>query len=268
VARTNGGPTRASRGAGWSAGKGPGKRTLVVDVGASKIKASVLDAAGELVAGPVRTETPARIGPTELVKIVARLAAELPAYERVSLGFPGIVVDGVVYTAPNLGTERFRGVSLAAKLSARLRRPARVVNDAELHALGAIVGEGVEVVMTLGTGLGMAVFCDGRPGPQFGLTPPPVKKKNGKPRTPEASGVGNAARKRLGNRKWSKQVERVFLLLRDLTEFDRLYVGGGNAKHLELELPGDITLVDNTAAFAGGARVWQRHRLRRRRESD
>jgi polyphosphate glucokinase len=240
-----------------------------VDVGGSKIKASVLDADGETVAGPVRMKTPRPIGPTELVAAVQELAGELPAYERVSLGFPGIVVDGVVYTAPNLGTDRFRGVSLAHELERRLGRPARVVNDAEMHALGVIAGEGVEVVVTLGTGLGMSVFCDGRPGPQFGIAPPPVKKKGGKKaRTPEASGIGNAARKRVGNKKWSLHVERVFGLLRELTEFDRLYVGGGNAKHLELDLPGDVTLVPNAVAFDGGARLWERHRARRRRASD
>jgi polyphosphate glucokinase len=244
--------------------KGRGKRTLAVDIGGSKIKATVLDSAGEPVADPVRTRTPRRLGPAALLDLVAELAEELPAYDRVSVGFPGIVVDGVVYTAPNLGTRRFRGARLAAETRRRLGRPTRVVNDAEMHAYGVISEAGVEVVLTLGTGVGVAVFCDGRPGPQFALTtlPPPTPGALGRARA--SADIGNAARKRLGDRVWSDQVRRVIDHLRTLTDFDRLFLGGGNGRRVRGDLPDDVIVVDNAAAFGGGARLWRRRRARRR----
>ena len=241
-----------------------GPHTLAVDIGGSKIKATVLDAAGEAIEDPVRERTPRRLSPTTLLDLIETLAAELPRFDRVSVGFPGIVVDGVVYTAPNLGTKRFRGLRLAAEIRKRLRKPVRVVNDAEMHAYGVIGGSGVEVVLTLGTGVGVAVFCDGRPGPQFALTTLPPHRPGAAGRARASADIGNAARKRLGGRAWSGQVVRVIDHLRELTDFDRLYLGGGNGRRVEAELPDDVTVVDNAAAFDGGARLWKRRRARRR----
>jgi polyphosphate glucokinase len=242
-----------------------GRRTLAVDVGGSKIKATVLAADGTELADPVKVRTPKRLTPAALLDLVEELAAELPAHHRVSIGFPGIVVDGVVYTAPNLGTRRFRGVALATAARRRLRRPVRVVNDAEMHAHGVIGGDGLEVVLTLGTGVGAAVFCDGRPGPQFALTTLPPHTPGATGRARDGADIGDAARKRLGARKWSAQVLRVIDHLRTLTDFDRLYLGGGNGKRVKASLPDDVVVVDNAAAFAGGAQLWRRRRARRRR---
>lgn len=242
-----------------------GLHTLAVDIGGSKIKATVLDASGEPVAEPVRVRTPRRLSPSGLVDVIQTLSAELPAYHRVSVGFPGIVVDGTVYTAPNLGTRRFRGARLAVEIRRRLRRPTRVVNDTEMHAYGVIGGAGVEVVLALGTGVGVALFCDGRPGPQFALTTLPPHTPGATGRARASADLGNAARKRLGSRAWSAQVMRVVDHLRELTDFDRLYLGGGNGRRVRVELPDDVIVVDNAAAFDGGARLWKRRRARRRR---
>ena len=70
--------------------------------------------------------------------------------------------------------------------------------------------------------------------------------------------LGNEARKAIGNKKWQKRVRRAIDTLRTLVNFDHLYVGGGNAKHLEGDLPADVSLVDNSAGILGGIRLWDK----------
>ena len=93
-------------------------------------------------------------------------------FDRVSVGFPGVVRGGRVLTAPNLGTAEWRGHDLARALAARWGRPVRMLNDATVHGLGVIAGRGVELVVTLGTGFGFALYWDGRVGPQVEVGEP------------------------------------------------------------------------------------------------
>jgi polyphosphate glucokinase len=223
--------------------------TLAVDIGASAIKASVLDATGEPLADRRRVPTPRPCTPARLVKATLALARALPPFDRVSVGFPGVVDRGVVYTAPNLGNEAFLRFDAATALEERLGAPVRVVNDADMHGLGVIRGDGVEVVITLGSGVGAALFLDGRLGPHLGF----VTLKKGD----VIDDLAAAGLERLGPRKWSKRVQRLIDSLRELTNFRHLYVGGGNADRLEIQLPHDVSIVSNHAAFVGSVRVWQ-----------
>ena len=229
-------------------------KTLAVDIGGTSIKASAMAADGTILGEPVKVKTPKRVDPGILLDTIAELVTPLPECDRVSAGFPGIVVDGVVYTAPNLGNRAFRGFDLEEELGRRLGKPTRVVNDGEMHGLGAITGTGIEIVVTLGTGVGIALVLDGRLGPQIALAPHPSHHGG------EDDEFGDRARKRRGNKKWSRRVESAIELLRDLTDFDHLYIGGGNAKLLRMELPDDITLIDNEVAILGSVKVWEQRR--------
>lgn len=226
--------------------------TLAIDVGGTGLKASVLDATGRLAADRVRVRTPHPIDPALLVETLVTLVKSLPAFDRVSVGFPGVVRSGVIRTAPNLGTDAFRGFDLAAALSERFGKPVRVLNDADMQGFAAIRGQGVEMVVTLGTGFGTSMFLDGALGPHLELAHHPFHKGH----TYEEE-LGEPARKKLGKKKWNRRVEEAIDELRRLTTFDHLYIGGGNAKKLELELPGDVSLVDNTAGILGGIRLWR-----------
>jgi polyphosphate glucokinase len=186
-----------------------------------------------------------------LVGLIARLAAKLPAFDRVSVGFPGVVRDGVVRTAPNLGTKRFRGVDLAGALERRLRKPVRVENDADVQGLAAVSGKGVEMVITLGTGFGSSIFVNGRLGPHLELAHHPFRR--GKTYEEE---LGEEARRKHGNKYWRKRVRDAIAALRTLTNFDHLYIGGGNARLVTDPLPPDVSLVSNTAGILGGVRLW------------
>src|SRR5690348_3180598 len=171
--------------------------TLAVDVGGSHVKASVLDERGKMLHDRVKTDTPKELTPQRLVSLIAELVKQLPKFDRVSVGFPGVVRDGVVRTAPNLGTERFHGFNLARALERRLGKPVRVENDADVQGLAAVKGKGVEMVITLGTGLGSSIFVNGKLGPHLELAHHNFRKD----KTYEEL-LGEAARERDGNATW------------------------------------------------------------------
>lgn len=237
---------RAVKGVGGAKAK-----TLAIDVGGSHVKASVLDARGRMLHDRVKVDTPKKLTPRGLVTLIGKLVAGLPRFDRVSVGFPGVVRDGVVRTAPNLGTERFRGFNLGRALHQRLRKPVRVENDADVQGLAVVNGKGVEMVITLGTGFGSSIFVDGRLGPHLELAHHAFRKD----RTYEDE-LGEAARQRDGNESWQKHVLEAIESLRNLTNFDHLYIGGGNARLLDVKLPRDVSIVSNTAGIIGGVRLW------------
>jgi polyphosphate glucokinase len=225
--------------------------TLAIDVGGSHVKASVLDERGRMLHDRVRVDTPKRLTPQKLVTLVVELVRSLPRFDRVSVGFPGVVRNGVVRTAPNLGTERFHGFNLARALERKLRKPVRVENDADVQGLAVVKGKGVEMVITLGTGFGSSIFVDGRLGPHLELAHHMFRKD----KTYEDE-LGEAARERDGNVNWQRHVLEAVVSLRNLTNFDHLYIGGGNARLVDAKLPRDVSLVSNTAGIVGGVRLW------------
>ena len=234
-----------------------GPRTLTIDVGGSGLKASVLDARGAMLVERVRVPTPVGRPPALVIEALARLVAPLPAYDRISVGFPGVVRDGKVLTAPNLGHRAWAGFDLARALSRRLGKPTRIANDADLQGLAVVKGRGVELVVTLGTGFGTALYWDGRLAPHLEVAHHPFRKGQ----TYEEQ-LGNAARKRIGNKKWTRRLERAIETLRALTHFDHLYIGGGNAWKLRFDPDPDVTLVSNEAGIRGGIALWRAGALR------
>jgi polyphosphate glucokinase len=226
--------------------------TLAIDIGGSGLKATVLDADGSLLCDRVRIDTPVGAHPDAIVAMLAELVRDLPSWDRVAVGFPGMVREGIVRTAPNLGHDHWQGFPLADALQRELGRPVRVANDADVHGYAVIQGRGVEMVVTLGTGFGTALYDDGHLCPHLEISQQPFRKGE----TYDEQ-LGNAARKRVGHDKWQKRVLRAFANLRTLTHFDHLYVGGGNAKKLTVDWPDDITVVDNTAGLVGGVRLWR-----------
>lgn len=226
--------------------------TLSIDIGGSGLKASVLDDAGQFIVPPVRVETPRPLDPPTLVRTLHDLVEPLPRWDRVAVGFPGVVRRGVIRTAANLGTEVFQGFDLAAALTEALGAPTRVGNDAEVQGLAAIRGVGVELVITLGTGFGSALFSDGRACAHLELGHHEFRKG----RTYEDA-LGEAALEQSGKRKWRRRARRAIDQLRVLTDFDHLYIGGGNARHLEADqLPPDVSTIDNKDGILGGIRLW------------
>ena len=243
--------------------------TLAIDIGGTGLKASVLDAAGAMVADRVAVKTTYPVTPEQMVAQLAAMVAPLPPADRVSAGFPGMVRSGHVLSAPHFvgvggpGTaldqhllKRWTGFDLAGELAARLGRPTRVANDADVQGAAVVAGHGLELVVTLGTGVGTAFFFDGRLLPHLEFAHHPFLK--GASYNDE---LGEAARKEVGNARWNKRVRKAIATLRALSFFDHCYIGGGNAKRLHGDLGGDVTTVDNAAGILGGIRLWDESHL-------
>jgi len=228
-------------------------KTLAIDIGGTNLKASVLNEDGTPMADRVRVATPVGTPPDNFVDAVAALVEQLPPYDRISVGFPGVVRHGTVLIAPpNLDNAEWAGFKLAAALADKLGKPVKVINDAEMQGLAVIKGQGVEMVITLGTGFGSALFVDGRRGAHLELAHHPFRKGD-----TYDEHLGNAARKHVGTKKWNKRVKKAIKTVRILTNFDHLYIGGGNSKKVALELEPDVSLVSNEAGIMGGLAVWR-----------
>lgn len=246
----------------------PGPLTLSVDCGGGGIKAAVLDSAGTAHAPPARVPTPYPLSPELLVATIADVASTLPGSDRVSVGLPGMIRHGVVIHTPHYITrsgprsrvdpelrEQWAGFDLRAALADRFGVPALVVNDAELHGAGVIAGAGLELVLTLGTGLGSAHFDGGALAPHLELSHAPLRRG-----TTYDEYIGEIERRRLGNGLWSRRVARVVAGLRPVFLWDRLYLGGGNSRQITQpvldQLGDDVVVVANSAALVGGSRAW------------
>lgn len=242
--------TRASSNGTSKLARGTGLRTLAIDIGGTGLKALVLDERGEKLTERVRVETPRPATPEAVLSALVALVKPLAPFDRVSVGFPGVVAGGSTITAPNLD-KRWQRFQLESSLERRLKRPARVLNDAGVQGYGVIEGRGVEMVLTLGTGMGCALYLDGRYVPNLELAHHPF---NGKKTYEEY--VGGKALAKLGKKKWNKQVAEVLAQILPIWNPRRLYIGGGNAKHLRVDFPPHVRVTDNVAGLLGGIRLW------------
>ena len=228
------------------------KLTLAIDIGGTGLKASVVDEDERMLTDRVRVPTPVGAPPAKLVEALVGLVAPLGAFDRIAVGFPGVVRNGRVLTAANLGNEEWIGFDLAQALETALARPVRVANDADLQGLAVIAGKGVEMVITLGTGFGTGLYLDGRLAPHLEIAHHPFR--HGETYDQQ---LGNAARKEIGSGRWNKRVEKAIGNMRRLTNFDHLFIGGGNAKKIDFTLASDITIVSNEAGMEGGVALWR-----------
>ncbi len=228
-------------------------RTLAIDIGATGLKAAVLDADGALIEPRVRVDTPKEGTPEAVVEALLALVQPLGNFDRISVGFPGVVRMGQVLTAPNLANAAWRHHPLTAVLAERLGKPARMLNDATVHGLGVIAGKGVECVITLGTGMGFALFEDGRLTPHLELSHHPLRKG----RDYDAY-IGDRERRRIGRKRWNTRLAFALTCIRGLTNHDVLLIGGGNTRYIRLELAPDVRIVSNDAGLTGGVRLWDK----------
>lgn len=233
----------------------PGRRleplTLAIDIGGSGLKVGLLDAEGHVLGGPHRVDTPHRATPTAVVDALVDLTHDMQGYSRISVGFPGVVRRGHVLTAPNLDNDAWHRFPLAAVLTERLGKPTRMLNDAQVQGLGVISGHGLECVITLGTGMGFALFSDGGVSPHLELSHHPLHKG----KTYDQF-IGNAAFQEVGRKRWNRRLQRALGCIVNLVGYDTLYIGGGNARHIRFDLPHNVQIVSNTAGITGGVRLW------------
>lgn len=242
--------------------------TLAVDCGGGGIKTSLLDGNGFQIGSPQRTPVRYPFSPEDLFTIISEHAAAHKNFDRITVGMPGMIRRGiVVYTPhyirvagphtkidPNLETA-WNGLDMQSTLAERFSVPALVLNDAEVAAAGVVSGEGSELVLTFGTGMGCAFIDGGKLAPhlemshaqmRWGLTYDDV--------------VGEAERIRMGDAAWSRRILRAINTLWPVFRWDRLYLGGGNSSRIHPAIrsrfPENVIIIPNEAGMNGGVRAW------------
>lgn len=225
--------------------------TLAIDIGGTGIKMMTLDGLGKPLGERVRADTPHPATPQAVLSVLDQMSGSAGTFDRVSVGFPGVVKRGVTLTAHNLDPQ-WCGYELQKILEQRWERPVRVANDAAVQGYGAIRGVGVELVVTLGTGFGSSLFVDGRLVPGLELAHHPWRKD----KTYEDY-LGIKGLKHLGRKRWNRTLEKAIQQLDALFNYDHLFIGGGNAARIDFELPRQVTRVPNEDGLLGGAALWR-----------
>jgi polyphosphate glucokinase len=228
------------------------EKVLCIDIGGSNIKAIILDNSGNQVNSYQKIATPANASPTQMVDAIKELIKSFPPYNKVSVGFPGYVRDGMVYTAPNLGTEVWKGTQFCNMLMEALKKPVRLLNDADIQGLGVASGKGLEIVVTLGTGFGTAILMNGRLLPHLELAHHPITKN----KTYDEY-IGDKALEEVGEERWNKRISKVIDVLKTVFNYDHLYIGGGNSKKINFKLDDNISLITNKDGITGGIKLWK-----------
>lgn len=232
-------------------GGAAGKRTLCIDIGGSGIKTLVVDERGKVVAPRLRRETPNPATPEAVLAIVEKLAAAQQPFDRVSCGFPGVIKHGAPWTAANLHP-KWIGFPLEQTLTDMFGKPARLANDAAIQGLGAVSGKGLEMVVTLGTGVGSALYRDGVLVVPLETGHHPFRKG----KTYEEL-LGKDGLKKIGRKKWNKLLAKAIDNWQRLFNYDRLFIGGGNAEKIRFQLPENTQITSNQEGLLGGLGLWQ-----------
>ena len=222
------------------------KRILVLDVGGTHVKVLVtgMKQEIEIPSGPKMT-------PKTMLRDVKKVLKDTP-YDVVSIGYPGTVVHGKPLKEPHNLAKGWVGFNFRKALG----KPVKIINDAAMQALGGYKG-GRQLFLGLGTGLGSAMIADGVIEP---MELAHLPYKHGK--TYEDY-LGIRGLKRLGRKKWEKEVDKVVALLRAALEPDQIVLGGGNVKKLK-KLPPGTHLGNNQNAFRGGFELWKEDTDQRR----
>ncbi|MEY4966679.1 MAG: hypothetical protein RL274_2262 [Pseudomonadota bacterium] len=230
------------------------KRIFCIDIGASGLKAAIIAPNGKFLMKRVRVKTPVQRTPAKVVPLLLALVKPLRKFDHVTIGFPGMVKAGKVVTAPNMGTRDWAGYPLAAVMRKKLKKPVKLLNDADVQGLAVITGKGLELVCTLGTGFGSAWFRDGTLMPHMDLAHLTLNRKNDFDVL-----VGDKTRRKIGGQRWNKRIKKLIAVLDTVFNYDHLYLGGGNSRLVDFKLPRNVTIVDNDAGMEGGAFAWTRH---------
>lgn len=210
-----------------------------LDIGGTGIKGAIVDlASGELVSERVRIDTPQPATVAAVLDTAAAVVREAGWDGPVGCAFPGIINRGVVGSAANIDDE-WLGENLEQRLSARLGVPVRALNDADAAGLaemqlGAGRGrDGVVLMLTLGTGIGSALFVDGRLVPNTELGHLEIDGFDAETR------ASAAARERAGlsYEEWGVRLQRYFSHVEQLFSPDLFIVGGGVSRKAERFLP-------------------------------
>jgi polyphosphate glucokinase len=224
--------------------------TLAIDIGGSGLKMQALSPEGQPISDRLRVPTPTPATTTAILGALYELKVGVPRFDRVSVGFPGVIKQGKTLTAANLDPG-WIGFPLAKTLEKRWGKPVRMANDCAVGGYAVIHGHGVELVITLGTGMGSALFTEGLLCPGLELGHHPWRKKT------YEDYLGKRGLRKLGVKRWNKLVKRAVAQTAATFNWDTLYIGGGNATKLTLKHSRDIKIISNEEGLLGAMALWR-----------
>jgi len=225
--------------------------TLAIDIGGSGIKSMLLDIHGTPLSDRLKKATPRPAIPSAVLAVIQELAIAHGSFHRLAVGFPGVIRNGTTRGAINLDPS-WNDFPLQKVLQDMLSVPVRIANDADVQGLGAIQGRGVELVITLGTGFGSALFINGQLVPNLEMGQHLFRS-----RYTYEQYLGQSALDRVGIKVWNRRLPRVIASLEMLFNYDQLYIGGGNAQKITAKLPSNVTVVSNEKGLLGGIKLWR-----------
>lgn len=226
--------------------------TLSIDIGGTGIKMMVLDSKGKAKTSYMRELTPHPATHKAILKVIKNMITQEPIkFDRVSAGFPGVIEHGVVKTAHNLHPS-WINKNFQKDLENMTGKPARIANDADVQGEGDIIGKGVELVITLGTGFGSALFINGTLVPNVQLGHHPFLDNH----TYEDL-LGKAAFEKFGARRWNAYLKRAIAMLNQTFNYQHLYIGGGLSARVSKPLPKHVKISSNREGVLGGIKLWE-----------
>lgn len=204
-------------------------KILGIDIGGSAVKGAPVDTeTGKLLGERFRIPTPEVLTPLQMAKTVAKIATHFQWKGRIGVGFPGVVHGTTTMTSANLH-KGFIGCDVGALFGRSTGCTVSVVNDADAAGLAEVrFGQGkgrrgTILLLTFGTGVGSALFTDGKlyPNSEFGHLP--LKGKSAERR------VSAAARERheLSFKVWAHRVSDYLAILETVLWPELIIVGGG-----------------------------------------
>jgi polyphosphate glucokinase len=216
-------------------------KVLGIDVGGSGIKGAVVDSdTGALASARIRRKTPRPAEPDAVIGTIQELIKELDYTGPLGVGFPAIVTDGVVRSATNVDDD-WIGCEARRRIATTTGLPTEVINDADAAGLGetrfgaARDEGGVVIVLTLGTGIGSALFVNGRLVPNMELGHLYLRGH----REISEDYASNRARtgKELSWKKWASRLDEYLQHVEGLFSPSAVVLGGGVSKKHEKFIP-------------------------------
>lgn len=228
------------------------EKYLALDIGGSHIKSTILNVEGKMEIEYQKIATPKNATPDDVITAIETLIKDFSNYDKISVGFPGFIKNGVVKTAPNLNNEAFKNFNLSQAIASKFKKPVRLINDADMQGLGVISRVGLEMVITLGTGFGTALFMDGKLLPHLELAHLPVREG-----IDYDAFIGDKALDKDGIKVWNTKIKGVLETFNNVINYDSLFLSGGNAKRINFDLDDNIKVVGNRDGIKGGMFLWK-----------
>jgi polyphosphate glucokinase len=248
---------------------------LGIDVGGSGIKGAPVEIrTGKLAAERIRIKTPEGAEPQPVADVVAQIAQSFAWKDPIGIGFPAPIKNGIAMMAANI-SERWIGINADELFTSTSGCPCRVGNDADVAGLAEMTfgagkdQTGTVIMLTLGTGIGTAIFSNGQllPNTEFGHL-----EMNGKDAEERASDAARQ-RKDLSWKKYARRLNRYMLQMEKLFWPDLFIIGGGISKVHEKFIP-LLTVqakvvpaqFQNEAGIVGAALFAKGHQKKKRAE--